>query len=1858
MNKEKDVFHSCRCRVTLVLLWLWMVYACNGQVTLVGAGEEALQRLNEAMAFGYKFVREDLSITYTNMSADRALRTYQRGQIDYVLSLSTLPGNGPTTADAGTMEDDWTLLFHGMVQVPIAASAFVPLLAQSHCSLESLALTCETLGQALLGRHSLSSLLQQSLSSRGDVCEFSNRTIRFKFVAPAFATPDQKESISRAVARCSPSFAAAWQAAHFGDLLGNHIYSPSLSTPDDTTFIQSNNQSSQQQTNEESPTLLIVNAWQLHQLASLPFILSLGLLSSLSPESTVVWYSGDAVARTLVHHSDAIANDSLMRPTRLGSSGGGIISGEPSRREWPFTCLVFANFQADYQGRRSILHGLHEDGDCSIIPEALRLVSWNVVNDQQEDNIADHGFLPLTKCYKALSAKISTKPLCRGQKAVPNLYIIGFATRAFYVFRAMATSFTYGTYTYNTKFILDSSKVAITDMSKQFDFASPDLRPSYASDPFEIYPPCTASPSPLRSSFSTPLSSSPDFALHPSSLACSPSPPAELLSIPIAVGAVVPVYNVPELYAQRPLTLSLQLVADVYTGAIRSWNHPRIQQLNPSHVLPNARIVLAFEPGSSAINLHLTMALCRIDNHFLNQIGVTDTLYKNNTHGEMVALYSIQDMEQRSYTLGFWTLDALKGTAHVSVADLVHPFFSWSSSSSASVDSITAALIAAEHTALVSKPLPQGQQAAQYKQSIEAFYANPNLTVFSAKQGILLAGDPMVHNSAQLVPWPLVYINYFLIERESSDDCDKAKAIADWIFWMETNVMTKQLAREGQMVIASTSGIISQYVMRQLVLNKCQGTHTLANSVCINAQGQICSEHGTCTATVCTCAHGYKGQQCQELDVPSDQHSGSSDGVIIGPVVGGTIFLVGIICALTGWLMFAAWRKRMRALYDFLIEPEQLTFIRKIAEGGYGEVWEATWRNSSVAAKLMGSEYRDKLHINADGKIVPMTMSSVSSIDHQTTTTTTMTKGGNPSGTLSKVVAIKRLYHLVKKCAGWRTLGRPNGPSSASKQEEEEQMISNEVRIMSLLRHPHVVLFMAAVIRPPYYILVMEYMMGGSLFDLLHNELLKELPLSLCVRLMRQTACGMSFLHQSGIAHRDLKSLNILLDDKGNAKVSDFGLTTMMQDTHAGSERRVAGSVQWAAPEVLCADDTHSYDPFVADVYSFGIVMWELLRREVPYRDMQLVAITMAVVRDDLRPEDLGAELPNDLGDLNRMDKVEALYEWLTANCWAANPVSRPTFCEIVSHLTEMSSELCNEFAVQQPAIDNQEQQEDSMHSSSDWAKSNSFLASIHAFEPPTNYVALVVFDVDNIDQLFDAPNGRQTIVVLFRDINVLLRQYDGFESMEPGVGTATSGSKVCVFRDAERSVHFAEKLCCLGPYTASTANLRQEPKLRQQQQMMDNSWKPLFKVGVDQGHCEAHVDMESGWAYYSGDLVQMAFELAHLAHPGQTLVSKAVHSALPLNMRRNIHVSRKNASMQPHNLTYTLQAESQQYQEVGEPNLFELEAPAFHDYTLLKKHYGFGKLARRPWAIKRVWLSEGMAQGTYDTRLGRARCSKLHGSQEVELIWPPVRYARMKDEKKIDLLMECETIYRMQSPFLHRFLGAAHPDQKDEALVLVYDARRQYTLEQLIEWAGENKREFNSDTVVAVLKDVVRGLECLHVSNVAHKGLTPASIVVFRDQDRGLRAKLADFGFDSLKTASTTMTTVEMPFWTAPEVIRGMRPGLPADIYALGVIMWQLLHGCKTPYATQNVTVLCTDVLHGKRPSLPGEGVLELNNDARTCYSRMITKCWQDSTESRPDIFKLGECYDRLRSMMTNGPHLATTAPADHFNPMAQHCV
>ncbi|VVA91520.1 unnamed protein product [Arabis nemorensis] len=245
-------------------------------------------------------------------------------------------------------------------------------------------------------------------------------------------------------------------------------------------------------------------------------------------------------------------------------------------------------------------------------------------------------------------------------------------------------------------------------------------------------------------------------------------------------------------------------------------------------------------------------------------------------------------------------------------------------------------------------------------------------------------------------------------------------------------------------------------------------------------------------------------------------------------------------------------------------------------------------------------------------------------------------------------VAIKR---IKKSCFAGRS----------SEQERLTGEFWGEAEILSKLHHPNVVAFYGVVKDGPGGTLatVTEYMVDGSLR---HVLLRKDRHLDRRKRLIiaMDAAFGMEYLHAKNIVHFDLKCDNLLVNLKDPSrpicKVGDFGLSKIKRNTLVSGG--VRGTLPWMAPELLNGSSSKVSEK--VDVFSFGIVLWEILTGEEPYANMHYGAIIGGIVNNTLRPT-----IPN---------YCDSDWKILMEECWAPNPTARPSFTEIAGRLRVMST--------------------------------------------------------------------------------------------------------------------------------------------------------------------------------------------------------------------------------------------------------------------------------------------------------------------------------------------------------------------------------------------------------------------------------------------------------------------------------------------------------------------------------------------------------------------------------------------------------
>mmetsp|Transcript_6072 Transcript_6072/g.10240 ORF Transcript_6072/g.10240 Transcript_6072/m.10240 type:complete len:573 (-) Transcript_6072:87-1805(-) len=242
------------------------------------------------------------------------------------------------------------------------------------------------------------------------------------------------------------------------------------------------------------------------------------------------------------------------------------------------------------------------------------------------------------------------------------------------------------------------------------------------------------------------------------------------------------------------------------------------------------------------------------------------------------------------------------------------------------------------------------------------------------------------------------------------------------------------------------------------------------------------------------------------------------------------------------------------------LDLKDLSLLDIIGGGGFGQVWRGTW-------------------------------------------------GGTP-------VAVKLLSNLLL----------PAGPNNANSPPNAEQAalltaFEEEVSMLAQLRHPNICLFLGVCLEPPHRAIVTELVSRGSLWDCLRVKGLfqqKELPwpVGIMRRVLEGTCRGLVYLHRHSppIIHRDLKSANLLLDETFNVKICDFGLARL-RDYNTVLTANV-GTIHWMAPEVLTGNLYNES----ADIYSMGIVIWEMFTGLCPYDSMKQVEVALSVVQKGLRP--------------------------------------------------------------------------------------------------------------------------------------------------------------------------------------------------------------------------------------------------------------------------------------------------------------------------------------------------------------------------------------------------------------------------------------------------------------------------------------------------------------------------------------------------------------------------------------------------------------------------------------------------------------
>lgn len=253
----------------------------------------------------------------------------------------------------------------------------------------------------------------------------------------------------------------------------------------------------------------------------------------------------------------------------------------------------------------------------------------------------------------------------------------------------------------------------------------------------------------------------------------------------------------------------------------------------------------------------------------------------------------------------------------------------------------------------------------------------------------------------------------------------------------------------------------------------------------------------------------------------------------------------------------------------------------------------------------------------------------------------------------------------------WR--GTPVAVKRLLEQHLNQQGVKNfcsEIAILAQMRHPQCVLFLGACVKPPNLSIVMELVVGSNLFEYLHRATLQDgsigerkLNHNQVLKAALSICRGMSYLHQCKppVIHRDLTAKNILIDRYGRLKITDFGLSKTKQCVSVSlrTQNGGGGTIEYLAPEVVRGMKNQTEK---VDVFSFGVVLWEIMTSKIPWMETGLSSIQVVT-----RVHQQGSKAVREAMPLP--DDAHPELVRLVQDCWEEDPDARLSFADIHARL-------------------------------------------------------------------------------------------------------------------------------------------------------------------------------------------------------------------------------------------------------------------------------------------------------------------------------------------------------------------------------------------------------------------------------------------------------------------------------------------------------------------------------------------------------------------------------------------------------------
>ncbi|KAH8103117.1 kinase-like domain-containing protein [Cristinia sonorae] len=251
---------------------------------------------------------------------------------------------------------------------------------------------------------------------------------------------------------------------------------------------------------------------------------------------------------------------------------------------------------------------------------------------------------------------------------------------------------------------------------------------------------------------------------------------------------------------------------------------------------------------------------------------------------------------------------------------------------------------------------------------------------------------------------------------------------------------------------------------------------------------------------------------------------------------------------------------------------------------------------------------------------------------------------------------------------------RQYGNASEKQRLETRKSFYRESILWKHLSHPNVLPFLGVAddVFKNTICMVLPWMHHGSIRNYIpelkqQGKLLGPDFVEAIDKWLHQTAMGLAYLHQEGIAHGDLHAGNILIDTDGNVRLTDFGMALIAEASASNSSSHGGGAIRWRAPELIDPDEfglDSTRPTFASDVYSFGITCVELYTGDIPFAGTGDVVVMRRVLRG-MRPA--RPSLPSSPEMTDRIWQI-------TNRCWDQDFAKRPHIGEVCGWLAEAIS--------------------------------------------------------------------------------------------------------------------------------------------------------------------------------------------------------------------------------------------------------------------------------------------------------------------------------------------------------------------------------------------------------------------------------------------------------------------------------------------------------------------------------------------------------------------------------------------------------